>query len=84
MTKLFIKMLLLSILLTFFISCKKPQSTKTLTPTELHKACTRMLKKNGGDPMNIGKHMCDSMKDTCERDPASKDCLKAQRIVKNG
>lgn len=54
-----------------------------MTPEQLHDSCIAVFERKGGPP-ELGKQMCDSMKEACEGDPSGEDCKKAQRIVQKG
>ncbi len=54
-----------------------------MSPDKLYESCLAVFERKGG-PEEMGKQMCDSMRDACESDPAGEECKKAQRIVEKG
>jgi len=68
--------------LIFIVGCTSPDQDAT-SPDAIHKSCLEVFQRKG-DPMGMGNAMCDSMKKACEKDLNSKECQKAQRMIKNG
>jgi hypothetical protein len=54
-----------------------------MSPEQLHESCIAVFERKGG-PAEMGKQMCDSMKEACENDPSGEECRKAHRIVRKG
>ena len=62
--------------------CGSPENSE-MTPEQLHESCIAVFERKGGPP-ELGRQMCESMKEACERDPYGEDCQKAHRMVTKG
>ncbi len=62
--------------------CSNSEFSET-TPEQLRESCMAVFERKGGPP-EIGKQMCDSMKEACESDPSGEDCQKAHRMIEKG